>query len=80
MKYGPWKQIWNLKKILFINLLLLIFTWALVFYIDNDLVSLIFVSVAGIGFYYGLIRLFKVRELDEPLAMIGDFFKLKKKS
>lgn len=78
MKYGAWKQIWNLKKIIGMNLLLLIFTYALVVYIDNDLISLITVSVAGLAFYYALLRIFKVKEIDEPIAMLKVFLKLKK--
>ncbi|WP_133687171.1 lipopolysaccharide biosynthesis protein [Maribacter spongiicola] len=77
MNYGATAQLKDLQTISLASLLMIIVVFGGMYFIDNDFLKLCIALILALPIYFGLLRLFKVKELESLLKKVKEFSKHK---
>jgi len=75
MKYGAQKQLLDMIPVFAGAILMSLFIFLIIYFIEIDWLKLIVSTIIAFPIYFGFIRLFKVKELDELLIKLKALFK-----
>jgi teichuronic acid exporter len=73
MQYGALAQFKDLRTILLAGLIMSIAVYAGITILENDIIKLTVAPLIAISIYFGLLRIFKVKELDSLVFKVKEF-------
>lgn len=75
MSYGAMAQIKDISLVLLAGLLMTIAVYTVINFVENDILKLFIAPLVAFPLYFGLIKIFKIQELNSIISKTRGFFK-----